>query len=543
MAFTIADRVRETATTTGTGSFTLAGAVTGFRTFSTGVGNNDTCYLIFNREVQSEWEVAFGTVSGGTSLSRGTVIASSTGSTVNFSAGIKDVVCVAPARAYGWTAYNTSLIVTSTLDPTAGYTAYVNPQWLTNRTIINGYVDASVGSSTLTTTLLDEASSTPSSTSPVLVQFRSATITTGHFHDSMATITSATTLVLSNGSTLGTANSIPFRLWIVGIRDQGVFRMGLINCRSGTNVCPLRDDVLMDSMPEGGTGGADSAQVLYTENASTVTITNASPAVVTWTAHGLVANTAVVFSTSGALPTGLMAGTIYYVISAGLGASTFRVSATIGGAAINTSSAGSGTHTGHAGVYQCPIRILGYLEWSSGLATAGAWSAGPTKVQLYHPGICLPGQIVQGVNVVDGAVATGTTTIPFDNTIPQGTGSPEGTQFMSLTITPTSPANVLVVDTVSNLASNTGSTSLATALFRDSGADAVATVASATALTNGMLQTSIHYEVLAGAVTATTFKSRSGGSSALTVTFNGQNAAARFGGTMPSYMKITEVMG
>jgi hypothetical protein len=53
----------------------------------------------------------------------------------------------------------------------------------------------------------------------------------------------------------------------------------------------------------------------------------------------------VVFTTTGTLPTGLTAGTTYYVISAGLSGSQFEVSATSGGTAINTSGAGSGTHT------------------------------------------------------------------------------------------------------------------------------------------------------------------------------------------------------
>jgi len=77
----------------------------------------------------------------------------------------------------------------------------------------------------------------------------------------------------------------------------------------------------------------------------TVTITIASPAVFTINNHGLQANDAFTLSTTGALPTGLSAGTTYYVIAAGLTTNTFRASATIGGAAINTSGVQSGTHT------------------------------------------------------------------------------------------------------------------------------------------------------------------------------------------------------
>lgn len=76
----------------------------------------------------------------------------------------------------------------------------------------------------------------------------------------------------------------------------------------------------------------------------TVTISNASPAVVTKTAHGLAVDTPVSFSTTGGLPTGLTAATTYYVKTVP-DADTFTVSATKGGSAINTTGAGTGTHT------------------------------------------------------------------------------------------------------------------------------------------------------------------------------------------------------
>lgn len=77
--------------------------------------------------------------------------------------------------------------------------------------------------------------------------------------------------------------------------------------------------------------------------ASTVTITIASPGVVSWNNHGLAAGAPVVFSTTGALPTGLTAGTVYFVVSPTTNG--FSVAATIGGSAINTSGSQSGVHT------------------------------------------------------------------------------------------------------------------------------------------------------------------------------------------------------
>lgn len=82
---------------------------------------------------------------------------------------------------------------------------------------------------------------------------------------------------------------------------------------------------------------------------ATITVTIASPGVVTWTSHGFTGNEPVSFATTGALPTGLTAGTIYYVVTASVTANTFTVSATAGGAAINTSGSQSGTHTGYYG--------------------------------------------------------------------------------------------------------------------------------------------------------------------------------------------------
>lgn len=98
MAFVLADRVRETTTTTGTGSVTLAGAVTGFQTFAA-IGNGNVTYYTIAGQGTSEWEVGIGTyTASGTTLSRDTVLASSNaGALVNFSAGTKDVFCDYPA--------------------------------------------------------------------------------------------------------------------------------------------------------------------------------------------------------------------------------------------------------------------------------------------------------------------------------------------------------------------------------------------------------------------------------------------------------------
>src|SRR3989339_139324 len=75
------------------------------------------------------------------------------------------------------------------------------------------------------------------------------------------------------------------------------------------------------------------------------TVSIATPAVISRVAHGLAIGDAFNVTNTGALPTGMTAGTLYYVISAGFGVDSFRFSATLGGAAINTSGTQSGTHT------------------------------------------------------------------------------------------------------------------------------------------------------------------------------------------------------
>lgn len=77
----------------------------------------------------------------------------------------------------------------------------------------------------------------------------------------------------------------------------------------------------------------------------TATMTIASPCVVTFNSHGLISNDIIHFTTTSALPTGITANTQYYVMATGLTANTFQISATSGGAAINTSGSQSGTHT------------------------------------------------------------------------------------------------------------------------------------------------------------------------------------------------------
>lgn len=100
MALVLADRVQETSTSTGTGSFTLAGAVTGYQTFAV-IGNGNTCYYTIADQGGANWEVGIGTYSTtGPTLARTTVLSNSDGNTspVDFPAGTKTVFVTYPSE-------------------------------------------------------------------------------------------------------------------------------------------------------------------------------------------------------------------------------------------------------------------------------------------------------------------------------------------------------------------------------------------------------------------------------------------------------------
>ena len=100
MAFVVADRVKETTTTAGTGTITLLGASTGFQSFAV-IGNSNLTYYTIAGQTGNEWEVGIGTyTSSGTTLARTTVLSNSSGtqpSALSFSAGTKDVFVTYPA--------------------------------------------------------------------------------------------------------------------------------------------------------------------------------------------------------------------------------------------------------------------------------------------------------------------------------------------------------------------------------------------------------------------------------------------------------------
>ena len=338
-----------------------------------------------------------------------------------------------------------------TLDTTLDAAALVTTTatFASNLSIAN-----SVGSSALTISIKDAAGNDPSATSPVVVPFRN--VTSSSSINTSLSVTAATSLVISSGSTLGTTNGAAFKLWIVGFNDGGTFRLGVINCVSGINICRLSHMAIASSTAEGGAGAADSAQVFYTGTAVT-----------------------------------------------------------------------SKAYT-----------ILGYLIFESGQATAGTWAATATLAQIASQTTRLPGAVVQIVQTFTGAVATGTTTVPSDDTIPQNT---EGNEYMSQAVTPVSAADLLIVEAFSAAHTNSATGRLTGALFQDTGADAIAVSANPVETIGRPYSLYLATCELAATTSSTTFKFRMGLNGAGTTTFNGSASARLYGGTVSSFMKITEL--
>lgn len=146
--------------------------------------------------------------------------------------------------------------------------------------------------------------------------------------------------------------------------------------------------------------------------------------------------------------------------------------------------------------------------------------------------------VLQVVDSATGAVATGTTFIPGDDTIPQQT---EGDQYLSATITPRYSTSILEIDALVHIAHTAGSGYLAAALFQDATAGALATGYQTFINAGYTYQVRVRHRMVAGTTSATTFKVRAGGSAAGTTTFNGTGGARLYGGALTSFINIREI--
>ena len=200
----------------------------------------------------------------------------------------------------------------------------------------------------LTINLTQANGSAPTSSSPVQIPFRSTALATGTV--TWATISASQSITIPSGATLGTANGVPFRVWIFEDYNGGTPELGVATCSSTTAIFPC----------------ASWEGTLVT----TTTISGSATA----------------------------AGTLYTTTGATLDA----------------------------------VRIIGYCEFSSGLATAGSWTSSCTTLQPFGPGIKKPGDEVQTVTGSSTAASTTSST----SYVAIGP---------TLAITPTSAANLIDV--------------------------------------------------------------------------------------------------
>jgi len=296
------------------------------------------------------------------------------------------------------------------------------------------------------------AGTDPSSSDPVYLAFEDGA---GGF--SVVSITSALSLTISSGSTLGATSGEPFRIWVVLFNDAGTFRLGAIKCYTGTGIVGLEDNGVASSTAEGGAGAADSAGVFYTGTAVT----------------------------------------------------------------------------------SKPYRILGRLDYT--LTTAGTWVTAPT-IKLFSQGSKLPGDVVQRAHNPYSAVATGATTIPIDDTIPQKT---EGDQYMvTPALVPTAAANLLAVKAEATFGSSATNTWLMMPLFRDSASDCFAVghfFMNAFANAPGRMVVNAT-PFVAGSTASTVVSARAGVNGDGTTTFNGVASARQLGAANKAFISIEEIM-
>lgn len=150
-----------------------------------------------------------------------------------------------------------------------------------------------------------------------------------------------------------------------------------------------------------------------------------------------------------------------------------------------------------------------------------------------------PGRLIQIIHVVDGEVATGTGTIPEDDTIPQNT---EGNEFITATISPMGAATTLCIRARIFVAVDAGSSQMTMALFQDSAVNALAVSSDLSNGVNTAMALDLEFFMVSGTTSPITFKIRAGSDAASTMTFNGASGARKWGGKLASTLTIFEFL-
>jgi len=208
MAFVLKNRVLETCTSPGTGAVSLLGAVLGYSTFSSSIGNTNTTYYTIADQSGNNWEVGIGTYStSGNTLARTTVIANSLGTTalINFSSGIQNVSVTQPAE---------NTVVSNNNPGTLGYVltsqgSGVAPLWQAVPVATAAYVRTSF------TATVGQTTFSVAYTAPYIEVYQNGTLLNAADY----TATNGTSVVLAIGASTG--DIIEFIAYNVAIGGGG----------------------------------------------------------------------------------------------------------------------------------------------------------------------------------------------------------------------------------------------------------------------------------------------------------------------------------
>mgnify|MGYP001617396728 CR=1 FL=1 len=244
----------------------------------------------------------------------------------------------------------------------------------------------------------------------------------------------------------------------------------------------------------------------------------------------------VIFNDGGTARLGVIncsTGTAIYPLS-----DDMLASSTAEGGAGGADSAGV-IYTGTA-VTSKAMRVIGYIEISE--TTAGTWATEDTKLQLFTPGMKLPGDVVQTrFKSISTLVTIAASNVPYDNTIPQQ--STEGAVVISDSLTPQSAINHLKVDFNGWGASDTAGRTFAAILYQDAVENALAVTTNGFDTAGASVAPFLSHEMRAGTVSSTTLKIFCGMNAGGNLYINGDQAGAvKYGGVSMTTMRITEVM-
>lgn len=268
MALIIKDRVLETCNSPGTGSVTLLGAPAGYQTFNAAIGTGNTCYYTIADQTGSNWEVGVGTFTAPATLARTTVLASSTGSLVNFSTGTQNVFETYPAsKAVTTDTFATQLSTQLATPPAIGGTT---PNAITATSL------TATGTTTLATSLTGiikttsgvVSTATPSTDYAPATTGTSAQLLANNGTGGFSNVTVGTGLTLSAG-TLSNSSTSPIPAGTVTNFFQAAAPTGWTQCTTHNNKA-----IRIVSGTGGGTGGSVAFTTAFASQTPSGTVSN-----------------------------------------------------------------------------------------------------------------------------------------------------------------------------------------------------------------------------------------------------------------------------